>query len=293
MPSIQGLMNTARNIGSDLSGTVNDTLSGVTGRVTKAALLFPDMKPSGVTKSVGKEASVRKEFTNAMVKKLANALSYGSAVCEDIAKPVYEKCVTLQFNPSSIQISAVGGGRYAVADYGVQEEGKGGGRESGNMSFTEISPFVQVSFRVLFDQTHNADAFMADKLTVNYEQTAQNVLTLVAGQEYSVRPQMEGFLGAVQSGYHRMAVFQWGSMRYCGMMNQVQGNYTMFNVSGNPVRGEVNINLIVLYEEEGAKLDYWERRYTAILDRLRTDKDGLSAVDTGHTRERLGNIIQL
>lgn len=286
MFTLQQVGAAAKRFGSDMSGTMRDTLSCATGTVTKAVLIFHKTEPKQTDKMQYGTSDGQKGLCSNVAEKLSSALSQEGSGSLNMTGQPYGQCVTLQFNPSSIQINAVGGGRYPVTNYGT-------GEGESTICFTDMDPSVQISFKVIFDRTHNADAFMADKFVLNYEQVTQNVVTLALGEEYSVRPQMEGFLGAIRNQYHRLVTFQWGSMRYSGTINQIRGKYTMFNVSGNPIRAEIGFNIMVQHTGEEDNLEYWRQRYADILRAQRSETKGLSGVNTGHVRDQLRNLIQL
>ena len=202
------------------------------------------------------------------------------------------KSYKVQFNPSNLQIRSVGGGRFAITDYGTEKEG------DTKVERTGMAPHITISFRIIIDETNNADAFMTDKFSVSASGTTQNLGTLAATaigkKEFTVRPQVEGFLAAIRSSYHRAVVLQWGKMRYAGMLNSVQARYTMFNTSGNPIRAELDITLQAASTSSEAMLTFWKKRYADILGKLATKKkDETVSATTGNLTNTLSNLLNL
>ena len=118
--------------------------------------------------------------------------------------------------------------------------------------------------------------------------------TAIGKKEFTVRPQVEGFLAAIRSSYHRAVVLQWGKMRYAGMLNSVQARYTMFNTSGNPIRAELDITLQAASTSSEAMLTFWKKRYADILGKLATKKkDETVSATTGNLTNTLSNLLNL
>ena len=54
---------------------------------------------------------------------------------------------------------------------------------------------------------------------------------------------MEGFIGAIRNEYTRIITFHWGEMNYSGVLRSVRAVYTMFNITGDPVRATVDLSI--------------------------------------------------
>ncbi|MCD7738357.1 MAG: hypothetical protein LUH58_04865, partial [Lachnospiraceae bacterium] len=110
---------------------------------------------------------------------------------------------------------------------------------------------ISMTVQLLFDKTDNSDAFLADKLNTSTSALAVNAakaaLTLTGMKDtsdYSVKGDVEAFLGALQQDKTREIAFCWGSLRYDGCLENVSARYTMFNPLGQPTRAEVNLSMI-------------------------------------------------
>ena len=292
------------DITSDLSGSLNNIMENTL--VTRAVLVFPDLRPEEVktedvkaakTSALGGLPALSADAMQSSLKGLANSLNDAMDGLTGLNLQLADagflaKSYKVQFNPSNLQIRSVGGGRFAITDYGTENEG------DTKVERTGMAPHITVSFRIIIDETNNADAFMTDKFSVSASGTAQNLGTLAATtigkKEFTVRPQVEGFLGAVRSSYHRAVVLQWGKMRYAGMLNAVQARYTMFSTSGNPIRAEIDITLQAASTSSEAMLTFWKKRYADILAKLgKEQKDGTVSATTGNLTNTFSNLLNL
>ena len=126
------------------------------------------------------------------------------------------KTYIVGFNPSSLSISAIGGGRFAKNNYA-----QGGNTTS---DFAKMDTRIQMDFKLYFD-AH------ADR-----ELTETKFMT--------VKPQVEAFIAALRDEKTREVEFSWGKMLYCGVMNMVDVTYTMFSAFGCPLRAEMNVSML-------------------------------------------------
>ena len=305
---------------ADLGQAISADTAGLLGNVAKAVLVFPDAPPKSYTEeeadkmegggalggslgaaaaaasAAGKAAGTLKNLAGAMGN-MAKTLALGSVnmgMDEKIAAEGGGKALHVQFNPSTIQINAYGGGRAPITNHG-----KAGGQQASTIQYGSVEPYIEVSFTLIFDQTNIADAFLTDKFTLGVTSVVKNAATLVgdlAGKEYSVRPFVEGFLAAVRQENFRSVVFLWGEMRYEGIMNTTQCKYTLFSPSGNPVRAEVGVKLMAASTKEEKSRNYvafWKQRYKDIIEKnQKTDTDG-TYIDAGKMSNQLTGLLNL
>ena len=131
---------------------------------------------------------------------------------------------------------------------------------------------------------------MADKLNLNPTGIAKTAGEVISQDVYTVRPVAEGFLAAVRNHDRRKVTFQWGSLSYTGAMNSVQSNYTMFNLSGEPIRAEISIRLLATASEQN-NYDYieeWTSRYNRLMERAKNGK--ISTSDSSNLANNLMNL---
>lgn len=246
------------NITENLGSTFLDNASGILGNVAKAVLIFPDIRPEKIEKEEvnGKNKTVGifdNVFENTGDFDFRNALASFN---------ITAKKFEVQFNPSTLKIDAYGGGRQKVSS-NVENRL--------TVNYQDVNPYINVSFTMVFDDTNNADAFAVDKFSLSASNLAKNAATAantIMENEYTVRPQVEGFLAAIRNEAYRMVIFQWGNMRYTGMINNINAQYKMFNAVGNPIRAEVYMNILVTNTTTVEHVNYWKNRYKEILEKL-------------------------
>lgn len=315
---------------SNLGQSAKNDAQGLAGNIAKAVLIFPynnikavNMKQFETVKAYGASEGMssldaskwanakRKAGQNYISKttidtsKVAQVLKTNSGIdlasleaALDAARAAgvmdYKK-LTVQFNPASLQITARGGGRYPVSNYGSV-----GSNQAGKIEYRALDPYITVGFTLIFDATNLADAFMEERFTLGVTTVAKNVATAAVGKEYTVRPQVEGFLAALRNEAHRTMIFQWGTLRYTGVLNSISSSYTMFNTAGNPIRAEIQLNMLMGSvpkdsEDNASYLDYWKKRYSDILEK-NGNKDGdgnLTSMDTGNLKNQYNNLFNL
>lgn len=176
-----------------------------------------------------------------------------------------DKVFTVQFNPNRLTLSGYGGGMYQKTDYGIAGNAKKQQRNIG-ISFEPAKVRLMMNVTLIFDQVSVKDAFMADKIAASPTSIATGGMTLaketITGQEYSVQPIIEGFIGMLRQERTRFVTFCWGSMQYEGIVNNLETSYTMFNLTGQPIRGEVQMSMVLVDEEVGPNnMGIWKQHY--------------------------------
>ena len=305
--------------------SIKQDAKGLVGNIAKAVLIFPDTAATeidlkdldavtgfGESLGMGKVSTLSKAISKqkaglTKISKAAASVSSITHATDSIGADtdsllsalenhnISGKKFTVQFNPSSLQVIARGGGRAPVSNYGAV-----GTNQPGQIEYRALDPYINVNFTLIFDATNLADAFMEERLTLGVTTLAKNVATAVAGKEYTVRPQVEGFLAALRDEDHRMMIFQWGTLRYTGVLNAVSGRYTMFDTAGNPIRAEVQVGMLIGSAPkdslDGASyLDYWRKRYKDILDKNgnRDEAGNITSMATGNLKNQYNNLIHL
>ncbi len=203
---------------------------------------------------VKSDADMKYELAKA--NNLVNKLSYG--IGSDKAK-----VLEFQFNPSTLRISAFGGGMSPIQNFAKQSDKASGKQKSiadekSAIQYGPIETHITVEFKVIFDAERNTDAFMADKLNI-LSSPVKTVTDIVSKDVFSVRQIVEGFIVLVRNHETRLVTFNWGPLSYSGTMNSVQCVYTMFNLSGEPIRAEVSIS--ILTNQRSGSLDAWAGKY--------------------------------
>jgi hypothetical protein len=183
-----------------------------------------------------------------------------------VAKGGYTRSMEVQFNPSSIRLSGFAGDE----DVSISEfsQGEGGSIRSGS-----VGAQVELSFKLIFDHISNTAAFQQDLLLLmNASSLAsaagQKLMDAIKGRtKNSVQITVEAFIACLRNDKTRTVCFEWGDMRYEGVLRQINTAYTMFDMNGLPVRAEVGVNMYLVETEEKTLKDYsngyWYNAYKA------------------------------
>ncbi len=154
---------------------------------------------------------------------------------EGTANVSSDKKFIVRFNPSSLNVQATGGGRYAKSNY--SDKGS-------DMEYAPLSSRIQMSVKLLFDESDTK---------------------LMSSKTDSVLKYTEGFVAALRNPLTRKVEFHWNKMTYAGILNMVDVEYTMFSIYGEPLRAEVNIGLLCVDEEIGQNdMGYWHNAYKTV-----------------------------
>lgn len=144
----------------------------------------------------------------------------------------------VQFNPSTLKLSAQSSECTSVRDVSGSGENVSGGA---------VDVIMNLSVQLIFDRVNNQDAFMNEKFVLNptsiVSGAAKGIVNTVTGREYTVQPQVEGFIAALRNSNTRLVTFCWGNLHYTGVLKRVDSKYTMFSVSGRPIRAVVDLEI--------------------------------------------------
>lgn len=168
------------------------------------------------------------------------------------------KTFHVKFNPSELTLSGQIAGGKMKTDF---SKGK-------TIGYGVSSDRITMSVKLIFDKVDPQDSFMADKLTLSASSAVTGLIKANAvkkgKKDYSVQKEIEGFLAALRSPDTRNVVFHWGKMSYSGLLESVSAQYTMFNVTGQPVRGAVNLTLLCVDSRVSpASMGTWQAQYDA------------------------------
>ena len=178
----------------------------------------------------------------------------------------------VQYNPSSIQMQTATGSQL---DY----SGGSMGNMANNMIIQNIVPTsTTMNVQLIFDEVNMYDAFMVNNVNSPVGAITQAAKYAVE-KEHSVQHQIEGILSLLTMDVTRQVVFYWSKMCFRGELTAVQANYTMFNKSGNPIRGVVNLSIRQGEQAELFESSYWGKAYENLFTKGKADgKSTLSKV---------------
>jgi hypothetical protein len=157
----------------------------------------------------------------------------------------------VQYNPSSVEFSA-------------NAEPMDAKRLQANVvsdippQFTR-PPSVMLSVDLVFDAMNVKDSFMSEKLSLKPSDVVAAPAAILNREKYTVQPQTNALIAMLMSVNSRQATFYWSGLAFYGIVTEAEARYTMFSVSGRPVRSIVTIRMRQdLEKNDGA---YWNKAF--------------------------------
>lgn len=194
----------------------------------------------------------------------------------------HKKVFTVQFNPSSLRLSGHSGGRMPKLDYNSDSA-----KEANN---TPIDTAISLSVDLLFDSMDPQDAFMSDKISASPTNIGKGIanaaLNAAGKKKLTIQRDVEGFIGAIRNEHTRLVTFHWGDMSYSGVLRSVGVEYTMFNVTGEPVRAVVALNIMC------ADASIWPNSVAVWQEQYKSAFEGGSESFV-KTSQKIGNLLNL
>ena len=185
----------------------------------------------------------------------------------------------VQYNPSSLSIQA---NAESIPFAYLQQN-----MDSGVPNQSSRPPMVMLSVELVFDAMNPKDAFMAEKFSLSTGGVVSSVAAAkqLAKGGYTVQPQTDGLIAALLRPSTRVVTFRWADMAFTGQLIEAQAEYTMFSVSGKPVRSKVHLNIAQQVESE-ADIKYWDNMFDKMV--------GSGALEQSKsTAQTLGNLLNL
>ena len=194
-----------------------------------------------------------------------------------------KKYYTVKFNPSSLRLSGHSGGRASTLDFDDKSDNEA--------TYRAVDTAISMSVNLLFDSMDTKDAFMSDKLDMSPTGllTGAADLGLTMGKKKvrrTVQREVEGFIAALRNENTRLITFNWGQMSYSGVLRRVNAEYTMFNVTGEPVRAMVNLSVMC------ADATQWKNSLAVWQERYKKSFQGGSESFVKNS-QKLGNLLNL
>lgn len=251
---------------------LSDTLAAsATGGIQKALLVIHKLDASEVDSS-----QVASSAANAL-QGAAWGMSATSAAMG--AAGMQASVMQVQYNPTSLSIQA---NAEAIPFTYLQQN-----IDSGVPNQSPRPPMVVLSVELIFDAMNPKDAFMAEKFSLSTGGIVSSVAGGIQAAKggYTVQPQTDGLIAALMRPSTRVVTFRWADMAFTGQLIEVQAEYTMFSVSGKPVRSKVKMNIAQQVESD-ADIQYWDKA----LDTMFSSGDEAGGKSAG---QKLGNLLNL
>lgn len=254
-------------------GTLEDMGRSIIGSPQKAILIIH--KVSGYKVPTESGVSIVKP------EDIADKLAPG--VLNQLPKGTLSHKLEVQYNPASLSIQA------AASE--VQHPQLQNDLGSDLPVQQKRAPSIVLGVDLIFDDVNVKDAFMAEKgrLSIGDGVTAvAGAVRNIAGEGYTVQPQTNGLIAATMNTYSRRATFRWADMEFTGDIGEVQAKYTMFSVSGKPIRSVVSLKLMQSVASTAARKK-WEKAFNRAFggSELDSNTGGKSAMD------HVGNLLNV
>lgn len=253
------------NLGGNILGDLEKTANQITGNIPKAILCVPDITQNQMI-SVDDMIAKSNELREALIESgdgQGIMASFKSLTSRGTTKTIEDKgylALEVQYNPSSIYLETVAGMQMNFAPVNM-------GEASTNQLRQNYEPeATTMSVQLVFDAVNVQDSFMDSNLALtagNVASAAMDIATSATGKTYSVKPQMDGIMSLLTRQCTRHVLFFWAKMCFQGELSSVSSHYSMFNTSGNPVRGDIRLT-IRQSTDPAAKYQnsYWEKAFT-------------------------------
>ncbi len=163
----------------------------------------------------------------------------------------------VQYNPATIRLYSVNGQ--------VKERSSNNGGVN-RLAIMDFSGKSKMSFDLIFDDCDNSNAFMLNELAnANITSGVNKGMSLLqnGGNFHSVRKKMDAIMSLLSSYQTQQVVFAWSRMVFRGTVTDVSNRFTMFNPQGNPIRGEMHLEITQDKGIKNLRYDdaYWKRAF--------------------------------
>ena len=252
---------------------LNSLTGSVLGGIQKAYLIIHKTDAQSIS-----SAQVTAAAQNALLSAASNA-SAGALSGALNGAGAAATVLQVQYNPTTLSIQA----NAEAIPFTYLQQNVDNGIPNQNLR----PPMVVLSVELIFDAMNPQDAFMLDKARLSVGTMVSNVAGIVQSTKggYTVQPQTEGLLAALMRANTRLVTFRWADMAFTGQLIEVQADYTMFSVSGKPIRSKVRMNIAQQVESD-ADCKYWD----SALDNMFKSGDEVSLKGAG---QKLGNLVNL
>lgn len=262
-----------------MNSVASNLVNSITGNVSKGYLMIkkgdtvvPEPGPSreGASASKNKFMQAMDKVSDAGTKAVskANAALQKSSLLQldsnvlDAAGDDYN-IIQVQYNPQTITMNTIRGN--------ILNKSAGGFGENQYQQLN-VPARTTLSVDLIFDQTNIFDAFNFENVITiaGMKDFAKQASTSQMGDEYTVRPIVEAFIGAMASNETRYVIFVWNKMAFNGELTGVQAEYTMFNRKSEPIRARVGLQIFQENRENKVverTSAYWKKAYNDLFNK--------------------------
>jgi hypothetical protein len=149
-------------------------------------------------------------------------------------------------------------------------------------------PSVSLSVQLVFDAVNVKDSFMADKFSLKPSDLVAVPAAIRNRAKYTVQPQTGALLAMLMRNSTRHVTFYWSGLTFNGIVTEAQARYTMFSVSGRPVRSFVRLR-ISQQLNGSADEDYWTKAF----DKCFGDEQTGGSFGGQSVGQNMGNLLNI
>ncbi|MCR5451425.1 MAG: hypothetical protein K6F00_02225 [Lachnospiraceae bacterium] len=279
-----------------------NVLNGAIGNVDKAVLCIRDIKKVNEIRSKARNPKATGGFdmniATASMTSLANMAQGGlSAAMKladgDLSGLLDNKDVrgslnnsgyipyTVNYNPESIRLSSTG------------EGSAGYNNDAGGNSFAQLQTYLTqnvLSFTLIFEAVNVTDAFSIYGQGFNLESVYSLGKNILMGDDEKKRVlnHTQGLLGLLPDVLLQDMIFVWSDMSFRGNLIDMDVEYRMFNMDGDPVLATANLKLQALATNEtDADREYWKTAKSTLFKGKNTYDSRYRSADGGKLSELL------
>lgn len=123
-------------------------------------------------------------------------------------------------------------------------------------------PAITLSVQLIFDDMNPKDAFLEEKFRLSAGKMVSDAAAarMAETRHYSVQSQTNGLVAMLMRNSTRVVTFHWADLSFTGEVFQVQARYTMFSLSGQPIRSTVDLVIVQEILNDGVA-DRWDQAF--------------------------------
>lgn len=267
----------------NIKSTLNSVGSSITGNINKAMIYVKKTNSTTGYSNVELKNQLLKASSNGILNNPVKAFKKAGEIAGTDSIDSYH-VMQVKYNPSSIKYST---NTSPLLHHGL------GGKGNNQLAYLVDSSKTVMEVELIFDDVNIQDAFMWEKFSISTGSVISDVAGVVNAarkKEYSVKDQIDGLLSLINQSESRKIVFYWSSMAFAGEVVGVSAKYTMFNPTGNPVRGSVTLK-IMQSDNVSNKTDneYWEGAYNGLFYDFSKDNNH----DDSKMIDKIGNLLNI